>query len=160
MKLSLRRMIICSIAAMVLLITGCGSSASGVNIPYTDLGFKSSIDDVVKKYGDCDEVQMYANNIKSYEYPCDYLGKSGTLKFGFNDKDELVKISWQYKGQSQDDTMEVFQNMATQYTSLYGEAMSLDETGSAVWANPPIGILAYGALLQCDFYNPDYNANE
>lgn len=64
------------------------------DIPFTELSFLSTLDDVVKTEGDKYETYDSIYNGTTYTYDKTYMDKSGTIKYMFDDKEELVNIAW------------------------------------------------------------------
>lgn len=117
-----------------IMLTACGSKDSAI-CPYTDLTWKSSVDDMIAAEGE--EFETYASVYKglTYTYPKTYQTKEGNVKYMFDDKGVLCNVAWTYEGDSKEDVMETYDIFVSAVTASRGEGENHDgvNTYGRVW---------------------------
>lgn len=76
----------------ILVMTGCGKSSK--NIPYTEVTFESTLDDVLKLEGEDYESYESVYYGTTYVFNKEYLGRQGKIKYMTDDSGELCNVAW------------------------------------------------------------------
>lgn len=98
-------------------------SAQEINepdIPFTELSFLSTIDDVMKTEGDKYETYDSIYNGTTYTYDKTYMDKSGTIKYMFDEGEELVNIAWTCSFIDDNETISAYNDALAAIEKDYG----------------------------------------
>ena len=90
--------------AFTLLLTGllsaCGEKKA-IDCPFTDLGWETTIDELLDAEGECAEPYASTYGGLVYTYPVSYMGYNGTIKYMYDENDVLMSVAFAY-GSEQD----------------------------------------------------------
>lgn len=103
-------------------LTGCKSRPQDVNCPLTEMTWENSVEDVIAAEGDDYTTYESVYNGTTYVFPKDYLGMNGTLKYMFDDNDELMCVAWTYSSDTEDDLQDTYSQIHKQLEDTYGES--------------------------------------
>ena len=114
----------------LLLICGCGKSASKINCPFTDMSWEATPDDMIALEGN--EYDTYDSIYKglTYTYPKDYLGNAGMIKYMYDGSGKLCNVSWSYTGEDEESVMNVYNAVVEEMKKLHGESKNDDGVGN------------------------------
>ena len=121
----------CVILAFVLSIftlTGCSSSLS---IPFTEITWENSLEDVEELEGDVLETYDSTYGGTTYSYEKSYKDIDGVVKYMLDEDGKIVCIAWQCTLDSQEELDDIYETILDETTDQYGE---------------------------CDFTPPNYNS--
>lgn len=121
-------LLLASIAAFM--ISGCGKS--GLDVPFTELSFESTMDDVVNLEGE--EIKSYPSfyNGTTHVYEKDYMGNNGTIKYMTDRDDNLMSIAWAYTGETDEEVNLLYSRILEDLTKEYGKSVNGDGTNNNV----------------------------
>ncbi|MCM1174491.1 MAG: hypothetical protein NC341_05495 [Blautia sp.] len=110
---------------LLCILTACGGkkeTASAPDCPFTELKWDSTPEDMAsiegEDYGSYDS--LYGG--LCYTYPKEYEGYAGTVKYMFNDKDELMSVAWAYSAETVEEIEALYDTVSTSLTARYGES--------------------------------------
>lgn len=96
--------------------------SSNLECPFTSLNFDSSYEDMTALEGEAYETYDSVYNGTTYTYEKSYLDENGTIKYMFDDKNQLMCIAWTYNGESNDDLQALYDTIHKDVVSKYGES--------------------------------------
>ena len=107
----------------LIFLSGCGASGakSKSTIPFTDMTFSSSADDVIAAEGDQYETYDSIYDGITYTYPKEYMDKAGTIKYMCDEGGALQNIAWTYAGDDGAEVMVLYNNIYAELKNTYGE---------------------------------------
>lgn len=104
------------------LFSGCSKSETDVEIPFTDITWGSSLDDIIELEGEDYESYDSVYDGTTYSYPKSYDGMDGDIKYMFDDKDKLVCIAWQCSAPDADALDDIYTDIHSSLEDTYGES--------------------------------------
>lgn len=121
-KKLLRLCTILSLSAAI--ICGCGSKASAAlpDCPFSELKWASSVKDMEKTEGTEYDTYDSVYGGTTYTYEKNYLDKTGTVKYMFDEKEQLAGIAWAYSSEDEDELLSVYETIHASLVSTYGES--------------------------------------
>ena len=94
--------------ALILLLTGllsaCGEKKA-IDCPFTDLGWETTIDELLDAEGECEEPYASTYGGLVYTYPASYMDHDGTIKYMYDENDVLMSVAFAY-GSEQNEAIE------------------------------------------------------
>lgn len=115
-----------SIAALLTfaLVTGCGSTTSAVlpDCPFSDLKWTSSVSEMEKTEGSSYVAYDSVYGGTTYTYTKNYKKKEGTVKYMFDDKEQLASIAWAFGSDNADELYELYESIHAEVVAAYGES--------------------------------------
>lgn len=101
-------------------LAGCGSASSAV-CPFTEIVWEDTLEDITALEGEPSQTYPSVYNGSVYVYPKKYQSWDGNIKYMFDDKNELMCISWTYDD-SDSSVTEIYQSIHEQLEASYGES--------------------------------------
>ena len=95
------------LTSFIFSLCGCSSPQKQVTCPFTEITWENTLEDVQALEGEL--LDSYYSSYKgtTYVYEKEYLGLSGTIKYMFDDKENLKSMAWLYLPESDEDLEEV-----------------------------------------------------
>ena len=90
--------------------------------PFSELTWDSTYDDMVKLEGQTDDTYDSVYGGICYKYPKSYENKAGTIKYMFDDKNQLMCIAWTYNSQDSDELYSLYNTINASINDTYGES--------------------------------------
>lgn len=154
---------------LTLSLLGCSSSAKEVTCPFTEITWASSLEDVQALEGEL--LDSYYSSFKgtTYVYEKEYLGLSGTIKYMFDDEENLRSMAWLYLPESDEELEEVYADLVNQTNKLYGKSgfdSDMTTAKGEVWylegGNILIGVMSTGIneAIQYQFFHPEVSSEK
>lgn len=163
------------IVASLLLLTmvfsclGCGSSSKEVTCPFTEITWENTLEDVQALEGELQDSYYSSYKGTTYVYEKEYLGLKGSIKYMFDDEENLRSIAWLYLPESKEDLEKVYADLVNQTNKLYGESgfdSDMSTAKGAVWylegGNILIGVMSTGVneAIQYQFFHPEVSSEK
>ena len=157
------------LTSFIFSLCGCSSPQKQVTCPFTEITWENTLEDVQALEGEL--LDSYYSSYKgtTYVYEKEYLGLSGTIKYMFDDKENLKSMAWLYLPESDEDLEEVYANLCDQTNKLYGESGFDSDMSTAkgeVWylegGNILIGVMSTGVneAIQYQFFHPEVSSEK
>ena len=154
---------------IILSLIGCSSVPKEVTIPFTEINWESTLEDVQALEGEL--LDSYYSSYKgtTYVYEKEYLGLSGTIKYMFDDEENLRSMAWLYLPESDEDLEEVYADLVKQTNKLYGKSgfdSDMTTAKGEVWylegGNILIGVMSTGIneAIQYQFFHPEVSSEK
>lgn len=150
-------------------LTGCSASTKEVVCPFTEITWESSFADVEALEGELQDSYYSTYKGTTYLYEKEYLGLSGTIKYMFDDEENLKSMAWMYLPESKEDLESVYTELVKQTTKLYGESgfdSDMETAKTQVWylegGNILIGVMSTGVneAIQYQYFHPDVSSEK
>lgn len=90
--------------------------------PFTTLTFNNTLDDVIALEGESTDTYKSVYGGTTYTYPKAYLDHPGTIKYMFDDQNQLMSIAWTYSATDAEDLYSIYDTIHTSVTTIYGES--------------------------------------
>ena len=106
-------------------LTACGGEKEtepALDCPFTDLGWNSTVDDMLSAEGDDYSTYDSLYGGLCYTYPKDYVGLSGTVKYMFNEENKLMSVAWAYSAENADEIASLYETVSTSIIAENGES--------------------------------------
>lgn len=104
-----------------LCLSGC-KKAEALKCPFTEMTWQNSYEDIIEYEGsessDTYDSMYYG---KTYTYPKNYKGYDGTIKYMFDDEDELVCMAWAVVTDSMEELDAFYEQLVSENTEKYGK---------------------------------------
>lgn len=101
---------------------GCSSEEADVSIPFSDITWENSLDDIIAVEGDEYESYDSVYNGTTYSFPKTFDGIEGEVKYMFDDNDELMCIAWQCSTADASELENVYSDIHSDLEDTYGES--------------------------------------
>ncbi len=152
-----------------LIFTACGKKSSSAPAPFSKLTWDSNYDEMVELEGK--ETNSYDSiyNGTTYAYDGKYLNHDGSIKYMYDDKENLACISWEYTAESPEDLKEVYDELLKNLTDQYGKSgyQSGNNTNNGnVWYRKEGNIILSCVttkninVILCSYLNPSVSSPE
>lgn len=156
------------LTSIFLFLSGCSSSKE-VTIPFTEITWENSLEDVQALEGEL--LDSYYSSFKgtTYVYEKEYLGLPGSIKYMFDDEEKLMSIAWLYLPESDEDLESVYADLVNQTNKLYGKSgfdSDMNTAKGEVWyledGNILIGVMSTGIneAIQYQFFHPEASSQK
>ena len=148
---------------------GCSSASKEVTVPFTEITWESSVEDVQALEGELQDSYYSSYKGTTYVYEKEYLGLSGSVKYMFDDEEKLMSMAWLYLPESDEDLENVYADLLKQTNKLYGKSGFDSDMNSAkgeVWyledGNILIGVMSTGVneAIQYQFFHPEVSSKK
>ncbi len=90
--------------------------------PFTEAFWSSSVDDVIATEGASSYTYDSVYGGTTYTYPKEYSKKSGTVKYMFDEKDDLMCIAWAYGSDDEKELYDLYDEINQSVNDIYGES--------------------------------------
>lgn len=156
------------LTSITLSLAGCSSSKE-VTIPFTEITWESSLEDVQALEGEPQDSYYSSYKGTTYVYEKEYLGLSGSIKYMFDDNEKLMSIAWLYLPESDEDLETVYADLVNQTNNLYGKSgfdSDMNTAKGEVWyledGNILIGVMSTGIneAIQYQFFHPEVSSQK
>lgn len=154
---------------MLLSLLGCGSSNKEVTIPFTEMTWENTLEEVQAYEGELQDSYYSSFKGTTYVYEKEYLGLKGSIKYMFDDEENLRSVAWLYLPESKEDLEDVYADLAKQTDKNYGKSGFDSDMGTAksqVWylegGNILIGVMSTGVneAIQYQFFHPEVSSEK
>ena len=153
------------------LFAGCGGNTSGSqpDCPFSELKWGSSVSDMEKLEGSDHTTEDSYYGGTAYVYPREYKNASGTVKYSFDDKEQLAAIAWSYATGNEGELSTLYHSIHGDLTKAYGDSGYQANQGTNfgdVWYRREGNIIISAVLtdslkaLQLTYVSPDHSADE
>ncbi len=107
-------------AFLTVSVSGCGKKETAC--PFTSIVWGNTLEDVIKLEGDDGETYDSIYDGVTYAFPKEYEGLQGTIKYMFNDKNQLVSMSWMYETDDAEDLNAVYEQIHGKAENMLGKS--------------------------------------
>ena len=120
------------LAAASFILCACSRVSGPVDAPFAP-GISWDLDSARLEavWGKCDAPYTSIYNGLTYSYPCEYLGRDGTVKFMFSDKGRLASVAWTFLTDSEEELNSVYTEVENAEKEKNG-AGNVSESSGAV----------------------------
>ncbi len=117
-----RKIIIATTALIAVVLSFIFIKPTNVKCPFTSASWSDTPEKVIELEGT--EYKSYDSvyNGLTYTFPKKYVDVDGTIKYMFDDKDEIKSIAWAYSTDNIEDLDKVYDTIKTDLVSKYGES--------------------------------------
>ena len=149
--------------------TGCSSAAKEVICPFTEITWENTLEDVQAMEGELQDSYYSSYKGTTYVYEKEYLGLSGTIKYMFDDEENLRSMAWLYLPESDEELEDVYADLVKQTNKLYGKSgfdSDMTTAKGEVWylegGNILIGVMSTGVneAIQYQFFHPEVSSEK
>lgn len=102
--------------------TGCTSEEDLLEVPFTEITWDATLDDILEVEGDDYETTDSVYDGTTYIFSNTYMDKDGQIKYMFDDDDQLVSMAWQYFADDADELDEIYNTLHEEIEDAYGES--------------------------------------
>ncbi len=157
------------LTGIFLSLCGCSSVSREVTIPFTEITWESSAEDVQALEGELQDSYYSSYKGTTYVYEKEYLGLSGSIKYMFDDEEKLMSMAWLYLPESDEDLEIVYADLVKQTNKLYGKSgfdSDMNTAKGEVWylenGNILIGVMSTGVneAIQYQFFHPEVSSEK
>lgn len=109
---------------LLLLLTACVQKEEGpvFDCPFTELTWNSTIEDMTAAEGQDYSTYDSLYGGLCYTYPKEYEGRSGTIKYMFDDENRLMSVAWAYSAESAEELQELYETISASIIKEHGES--------------------------------------
>jgi len=90
--------------------------------PFSEATWTSSVNDISILEGNTASTYDSVYGGTTYSYPKEYNGKTGTIKYMFDDKEALMCIAWAYGSKDENELYALYDEINHSVNDLYGES--------------------------------------
>ena len=157
------------LVSVALSLCGCSSAPKEVKCPFTEITWESSLEDIQALEGELQDSYYSSYKGTTYVYEKEYLGLPGTIKYMFDDKENLRSMAWLYLPESDEDLEDVYADLVKQTNKLYGKSgfdSDMTTAKGEVWylegGNILIGVMSTGIneAIQYQFFHPEVSSEK
>lgn len=118
----------------LLFLSGCGSKQAET-IPFTEIYFDSSVDDIFALEGNNYDSYDSIYEGTTYIYSKEYLGKTGTIKYMTDSDSKIQNVAWNYTSDDEADITAAADLLYNDLVEKYGEPKHQNGTNnySEIW---------------------------
>ena len=150
-------------------LIGCSEKKEVVSCPFTDITWESTLEDVQASSGQL--LESYPSSYKgtTYVYQKEYDGMDGTIKYMFDEQNNLKSMAWLYLPSSKDELEKVYDSLVSRTTKWYGDSgfdSDLVTAKGEVWylegGNILIGVMSTGIneAIQYQYFHPEVSSEK
>jgi len=106
-------------------LTACGGekeTGPALNCPFTGLSWDSTVNDMLSAEGKDYSTYDSLYGGLCYTYPKEYEGHTGTVKYMFNEEEELMSVAWAYSTEDTDEIEALYETISASIVAKYGES--------------------------------------
>lgn len=109
------------------LLSACGGSldktAPALDCPFTEMDWNSTTEDILAAEGSDYAAYDSVYGGICYTYPKEFEGYPGTVKYMFNEKEELMCVAWAYNGTDDEESLySLYDTINDSVIEIYGES--------------------------------------
>ncbi len=167
--LNLRKMVVvAALLAAVGLVGACDGKNQAVAddspkevavAPFSEAAWTSSVNDMEVLEGKAaGETSSYKSIYggTTYSYPKEYLGREGTIKYMFDDKDALMSLAWAYGSEDENELYTLYDEINQSVNDVYGESGYHANSNASNYGN--VWYLASGDIVLSTMITSDNKA--
>ena len=169
MKYLSKKLVPSFLLILSLLLIGCSEKKEVVTCPFTEITWENTLEEVQALSGEL--IESYPSSYKgtTYVYKKEYDGMEGTIKYMFDDKNQLKSMAWLYLPTSKDDLEKVYAELVSRTTKWYGDSgfdSDLVTAKGEVWylegGNVLIGVMSTGVneAIQYQYFHPEVSSKK
>lgn len=156
------------ILVFALVLCACGAKQPSVSIPYSDMTWESTLDDVLATEGENYETYESIYKGMTYTFDKEFKGQAGTIKYMFDSNDALMNIAWTCSSDNAADIMVIYNDLYKSLVEEYGEpSQNMDGVNNyaEVWKLDSGNIIVSAVvtsdakMVQVSFLNPIVSKN-
>ena len=153
----------------ILCLFGCSDAGKEVTCPFTEITWSSTLEDIQSLEGELQDSYYSSFKGTTYVYEKEYLGLPGTIKYMFDDEENLRSMAWLYLPESDEDLEKVYADLVKQTNKLYGKSgfdSDMTTAKGEVWyledGNILIGVMSTGVneAIQYQFFHPEVSSEK
>jgi len=157
------------LTSFIFSLCGCSSAPKDSTCPFTQITWESTLEDIQASEGELQDSYYSSFKGTTYVYEKEYLGLSGTIKYMFDDNNNLRSMAWLYLPESDEELEEVYATLCKQTNQIYGESGFDSDMSTAkgeVWylesGNILIGVMSTGVneAIQYQFFHPEVSSEK
>lgn len=166
-------LLLCSVMAL----TGCQKKSDAaekpeLDCPFTELDWDNTLEEILEEEGGAYGTYDSVYNGTTYTFEKEYEGKTGTIKYMFDDKDKLMCVAWTYVGSSTDEINDLYKDIHDSVTEEHGDSHQTGKDTNNVNNSGDVWYLNSGDIiistvdtdqqkvLQYAFLHPDVSNSE
>lgn len=153
------------------LFCGCAGKASATlpDCPFSEMKWADSVKDMEKLEGSGYDTYDSVYGGTTYTYDKSYLEKDGTVKYMFDDKENLAGIAWAFSSDDETELLAVYEQIHETLVNAYGDSgynTSKETNYGDVWYREEGNIIISTMLteeqkaLQFAFVSPEQSTAE
>lgn len=129
---STRKLLACFLVVLLAVqaLTGCQSKSSpeteteisAMICPFSELTFDNTFEDLIALEGEDYETYASVYNGMTYTYKKAFQDLTGTIKYMYDDKEELMCIAWTYSAKSSEELQNLYDSIHNNVVEQYGES--------------------------------------
>lgn len=139
---SLRIFIVLMLSVLLILLIFVFQNKQIFNCPFTSISLDNALSDMFEIEGDDFDSYDSVYNGLTYVYPKNYLNTDGTVKYMYDDKNELKCIAWTYSTSNTENLDNIYNTIESDLVYNYGES-----------DYQPLSPTNYGDVWYLDGYN-------
>lgn len=157
------------LVSVTFLLAGCSSAQTQVKCPFTQITWENTLEDVQALEGELQDSYYSSYKGTTYVYDKEYLGLKGSIKYMFDDEENLRSMAWLYLPESSEDLENVYAKLVEQTNKLYGKSgfdSDMNTAKGEVWylegGNILIGVMSTGVneAIQYQFFHPEVSSEK
>lgn len=102
--------------------SGAASGKSEPVSPISEAAWASTVNDMMAVEGDSYSTYDSVYGGTTYSYPKEYLGREGTIKYMFDEKEELMCIAWAYGSDDENELYTLYDEINQSVNDVHGES--------------------------------------
>lgn len=119
----------------IFILTACGGGTeTAPDCPFTDISWNNTVKDVIAAEGDDFSTYDSVYGGLCYTYPKEYLEHMGTVKYMFDEKEQLMSVAWAYGAESVEELSALYESINESVNEVYGES-GYDANGVGNYGN-------------------------
>ena len=141
-------------------LSACNGSSDEIaltlNCPFTEMNWNSTTEDILTAEGTNYTTYDSVYGGICYTYPKTFEGYEGTVKYMFNENEELMCVAWAYNGTDDEENLVSLYNMINDsVTNIYGES---GYAGNGVGNYGNVWYLESGDIILTTMFTSDNTA--
>lgn len=121
---------------IVCLQCACGTGHnSEPPAPFSSACWECSVSDISALEGDSDSTYDSIYGGTTFSYPKEYNGHNGTVKYMFNENDELMCIAWAYNSDDENEVYAVYDEINQAVNKIHGDSGYQADSHSSNYGN-------------------------
>lgn len=113
---------IISILIVFIIFTSINMNTPNIPCPFTEVPWNNTMEKMLDIEGKNYKTYNSIYDGLTYSYPKKYLGLDGTIKYMYNDTNEIQCMAWAYNADNITDLESIYTNIEFDLISKYGES--------------------------------------